>query len=305
MLQKIRETAGPLPPPDAGNRVTLVELFTGAMCDPCVAADLALSAVLQDVPATEVVQLTYHSHIPGPDPLTCADGEGRAKYYNVEGTPTVFMNGQQVPQIGGFFLPAHIEQNFHVLRSPIEFFLKQSTDVTIEPKAEAADGQLKVHVAVRGVPDDVIGKVRLRVAVVEDDVHYVAPNGIRHHRMVVRTLVGGRGGKAANKDKGLEYSITIPLVELKARQIGYLLQMEHGKRVAFPDKPVVMKPLHLAAFVQNDATKEVLQAAMTPVAGELVYPRIEARANGEIRIVPDDPSREHPVDAPADAAPEK
>jgi hypothetical protein len=145
--------------------------------------------------------------------------------------------------------------------------------------------------------------VRLRVAVVEDQVEFVAPNGIRHHRMVVRTLLGGPGGKAANKDKVLEYSIAIPLAELKARQVAYMAQVEHGKRVTFSAYPAVMKPLHVVAFVQNDATKEVLQAAATSVTGELKYPEFEIRPGGEVRRVPDGSETAPPhTDAPADAA---
>src|SRR5262245_27716729 len=73
------------------DRVVLVELFTGAQCPPCVAADLAFDALAKTYKPTEVVLLEYHLHIPGPDPLTNADSEARQKYYGdaIEGTPTI------------------------------------------------------------------------------------------------------------------------------------------------------------------------------------------------------------------------
>ena len=278
---KIREAATELPAADAGNRTLLVEFFTGAACQPCVATDLALETVLADVPKTEAILLTYHQHLPGPDPLTSSDSEGRGKFYNLQGTPSVFMNGAPIEKLGGPFYPAFIEQNYHTLRSPIDFFLKTSTEVTIEPTAEVVEGKLNVKVAVNGVPEDLMSKVRLRLAIAEDKIDFHAPNGVRRHHMVVRTMLGGVGGKAANKNKVLEYSISMPLAVLKSQQMTYLVQFEHGRRLRFPTKPVDLKPLHLVAFVQNDTTREVLQAAATPVLGELEYPEMRFETPGE------------------------
>src|SRR5262249_22800010 len=63
------------------DRVVLVELFTGAQCPPCVAADMAFDALGKTFKPSEVVLLQYHLHIPGPDPLTNADTETRARFY--------------------------------------------------------------------------------------------------------------------------------------------------------------------------------------------------------------------------------
>ena len=54
----------------AGTVPVLVELFTGAECPPCVAADLAFDALGKTYKPTDVVLLEYHLHIPGPDALT-------------------------------------------------------------------------------------------------------------------------------------------------------------------------------------------------------------------------------------------
>jgi hypothetical protein len=269
ILDGIRQKAPKLPKDEAGNKLILMELFTGTACGPCVTADLVLHALTQELPA-QTVLVSYHQHIPGADPLASGDAEGRAKYYNVEGTPSLFINGQQMPQIGYPFLPTFVEQCYRQLLAPADFFLKQSTDVQIEASAHAADRKLNVNVAAHNVPEEMIKNVRLRIALVEDEIDFLAPNGLRHHRMVVRTMLGGTGGKRATADGKLELQLAMPLDILKVQQIVYLAQYEHGKRIQFPVKPLALKPLHLVAFVQNDdQTHEVLQSAIIPVTGDL------------------------------------
>lgn len=81
------------------NQVVVMELFTGAQCPPCVAADVAFDALLKTYQPTEFIGLQYHLHIPGPDPLTNEDAVERSKYYAVRGTPSTYFNG--VSEAGG------------------------------------------------------------------------------------------------------------------------------------------------------------------------------------------------------------
>src|SRR5204862_922525 len=78
------------------NRAVLVELFTGAQCPPCVAADLAFDALEKAFPSSDVVLLQYHLHIPRPDALCNADVEKRATLYRatLDSTPTIYLNGK-------------------------------------------------------------------------------------------------------------------------------------------------------------------------------------------------------------------
>ena len=55
-----------------------MEIFTGAECPPCVAADVGFDALLKSYKPTEFIGLQHHLHIPGPDPLTNADTVARA-----------------------------------------------------------------------------------------------------------------------------------------------------------------------------------------------------------------------------------
>ncbi|HEY3129390.1 MAG TPA: tetratricopeptide repeat protein, partial [Acidobacteriota bacterium] len=82
-------------------RVVLIEVFSGAGCPPCVAADLAADAVMERYPRKDVAVLVYHLHIPQPDPLTNPSTEARAKFYSVRGVPSVRIDGDTETGAGG------------------------------------------------------------------------------------------------------------------------------------------------------------------------------------------------------------
>ena len=305
LFAKLKETDAEFPAVDAGNRIVLAEVFTGTACEACVAADLAVELLHDNLPSTELVVLNYHNHVPGPDPLTSLDSEERATFYQVQGTPAVFVNGAPIPNVGGFFMPEMIEDSYKRIRMGVDFFLKTSTEIVITATAEAAEGNLAVNVAVEGILEKELSNVRLRLAIVEENVPLNAPNGIRKHPMVVRTMLGGPKGISA-KQGALKYSLQkMPLAELKARQLGYLRSFEEGKRIKFSKKPADLKPLFLAAFVQNEMTREVLQAVLVPVTGELVYPEINFDPPAE-KPAGDQPAETPTPDKnPTDSATEK
>ena len=100
-----------------GDRVVLMELFTGAQCPPCVAADVAFDALIHSYRPTELVTLQYHLHIPGPDPLTGPAALARGDYYDVHSTPTTLFNGQPEARGGGGM--ANAEAKYHQYREVI------------------------------------------------------------------------------------------------------------------------------------------------------------------------------------------
>src|SRR5262249_1815173 len=103
----------------SNDRVALMELFTGAECPPCVAADVGFDGLIKTYKPTDVVLLQYHLHIPGPDPLTNADTEARAKYYpELRGTPSTFFNGKA--EYGGGGPMANSENKYKEYRSVID-----------------------------------------------------------------------------------------------------------------------------------------------------------------------------------------
>jgi hypothetical protein len=109
-------------------------------------------------------------------------------------------------------------------------------------------------------------KVRLRFALVEEQVRYVGGNQVRFHHDVVRALPGGADGFPV-KEKTTKQTASVSLAELRKNLSAYL--DDFGKQHPFPNerRPLDLKKLRVVAFVQDDETKEVLQAAQVDVKG--------------------------------------
>jgi hypothetical protein len=120
------------------------------------------------------------------------------------------------------------------------------------------------------LPDDA-ANVRLRLVLAEDEVQLPAMNGIRLHEMLARVMPGGPAGIAPIDGK-LAYAKTLDLAAIKQELADYLAEYEAAVGTEFPAKPLELDKLHLVAFVQDDETREVLQAAAIPVEGGLAAP---------------------------------
>lgn len=247
-----------------GNRVVLCELFTGAPCEPCVAADIAVGGIENTYADSDLIALRYHQHNAGPDPLSNEDAEARAFHYKVAGTPTVVLNGRPVGHNVGGLVP-QAPQIYQRLRDAVDELSAADTPVRIALEAEAKDGKLSMTSKVQGL-DGPVEDLRLRLVLAEETIPFVAGNGIRRHEMVVRTMPGGPDGIPA-REGTLEFSTSVELEELRQRLSDYLAAYEENQGEKFPVKPLDLKRLHLVAFVQNDRTGEVLQAAGVPVSG--------------------------------------
>ena len=254
--------------PSEGSRVVLAELFTGAECPPCAAADLAFDGIIDRYDRATVAVLEYHLNIPGPDPMTNPDSELRANYYDVAGTPGAVIDGTD----------KHFEErrtntaaeNFKILRAMIEPRLAEAPGATfsgLSLKREA--GKISVSGEVRwpAGPARNPGKLRLRIALAEETVHYTGSNGIHFHHMVVRRMLSpadrtfllGKTGKSTFSE-----SVNLSALEtgLRAYLDGY--EREYSAQEAgfrFGEKPYKINPglLRAVVFVQDDETMQVMQ----------------------------------------------
>ena len=110
--------------------------------------------------------------------------------------------------------------------------------------------------------------MRLRFALVEDVVRYKGGNNLPSHHYVVRALPGGAKGIALT-EKSSKQTATIDLDELRGNLKKYLDDYaSKGRAFPKPAKPLELANLHVVAFVQNDDTKEVLQAVKVEVRGQ-------------------------------------
>ena len=278
--QRIRAIGNPRVPPrknTAGAKVALCELFTGSECPPCLAADLATTVLESTYAMSDVIVLRYHQHNPAPDPLANQVCEERSSAYETQGTPAVFVNGKEFPGAGGFM--DQVRDAYLRLVKTVEPILDETTDVSIELSAEANDG--KISISARALGSDAFPKsARLRLALSENKIAFVAGNGVRMHDMIVRAMPGGPDGIPAKKGK-LSYTGEVDLAKLKTQLGKHLARIESETRSEFKDKPLELKSLHLVAFVQNDDTNEVLQAIAVPVTGDLTTPAPTAPAAAE------------------------
>jgi hypothetical protein len=242
-----------------GDRAVLVELFTGTECPPCVAADLAFEAAERAFKPAEVVLLQYHLHVPGPDPLANAATDARGKYYDkqVEGTPTVLVDGKVAEVQGGG--ASNAPNRYRQFAGILEKELEQPAGAKLTAKASREGDKLKVSAKVSGLakPGPM---VRLRFAVVEERVRYRGGNGVRYHHCVVRGFAGGPDGFPLAKADA-EQSAEVDLEKLRGELNTYLDTFaKENEGAQFPERPMRLDRLRVVAFVQDDATHEVLQA---------------------------------------------
>lgn len=292
-LSEETRTAGPAPlPADQRKRVSLVELFTGTGCPPCVAGDAAVD-VLHDVYPQHVIALQYHQHIPAPDPLTNQDSEDRLTYYSIGGTPAVFVDGlTHPPQMGiGGFLQS-VGTSYSLLRSMVDTRIPLDAVGELQLAASVENGDLSISATGTGFEESLLPKLRMRLALAEDVIDFVAPNGVRQHHLVVREMPGGAKGTSAREGK-FAYTLQMPLSDVEQHLTDYLSQFEAGRNITFPLKPTALGPLSLVAWVQNDETREILHAAIVPVSG----------TGGPASATPGKPAGESPAatESPASA----
>ncbi|MFO0845029.1 MAG: hypothetical protein U0797_22005 [Gemmataceae bacterium] len=245
------------------DRVVLVELFTGAQCPPCVAADLAFDAIGKTYGAREVALVQYHIHVPAPDPLTCPDSEGRFQFYedSVKGAPAILFNGRSGPGGGGPREDAPEKYDEYV--DELDRLMEQPAKAEVKVAASRKGDKVSITAEVDKL--DVTGDdVRLRVVLVEEEVAYKGTNGIAAHRHVVRAMPGGPDG-VVMAAKGVKKTYEVDLAELKKKLADYLEKF--GEKNKFPNKerPLELKKLKVIAFVQNDRGGEVLQAVQADV----------------------------------------
>ena len=238
-------------------RAVLVELFTGAQCPPCVAADMAFDGLEKTYAPGEVVLLQYHMHIPRPEPMSNADSAARFEYYaekyvkKVGGTPATLFNGKPDAPGGGFRDDG--PEKYKEYCEVVNKLLESTTPVKLSAKATRNGDKIDIEATVKDLdkPGD---NVRLRLALVEDWVRFKGSNQLQYHHRVVRALPGGATGVSV-KAKDFEHKASVDLETLRKTLNKYLDE-------DYPDgpRPMRLRNLHVVAFVQNDETTEILQA---------------------------------------------
>jgi hypothetical protein len=250
------------------DRAVLVELFTGAQSDKCAGADLAFEGLLKSYKPSEVILLAYHVHFGGADPLTTPDTMARLKYYEEEitGLPTIFFDGK-AEEVGGGSLDTS-GKIYGIYRKNLAPILEKPAQAKLTLNAARKGNKIEINAEASGV-ENPGENIRLRYALVEERVHFVGESGIRYHYHVVCALPAGEKGVAV-RDKVTRHNTSVDLEALRKDQAKYLAEISKKSRTQFPsvEQMLEFKDLHVVAFVQNDKTKEVLQAAQVELGKE-------------------------------------
>lgn len=178
-----------LRPKSSNARLVLAELFTGAACPPCVSVDMAFDGVLERYSRQDVAVVVYHVHVPGPDPMTNLATQARAArdgIYAVGGVPTFAIDG--LTNSGGGSAEA-APAMFDTVSKAIEKQLAQVPEAALALKAKVVGSTIKVSADVSKITSK-SDKLKLQIALVEQQQRYSGPNGVRFHPMVVRSLAG-------------------------------------------------------------------------------------------------------------------
>jgi hypothetical protein len=252
-----------------GSRTVLMEIFTGAECPPCVAADVAFDALLKTYQPSEFIGLQHHLHIPGPDPLTSADTLARQQYYGneVRGTPSTFFNGKSAAGGGGSMTGAL--NKYKQYRELIDPALGEAKKADIKLSATRAGDEVMITARATLDSGNAPGaaKPKLRLVLIEESVRYPGSNKLRFHHNVVRAFPGGAEGKALEGAAGT-LEATVSLSELRKNQDAYLEQYPSSPRGrAFPNPlpPIDLDDLAVVALVQDDSDHSIWHAVQVPV----------------------------------------
>jgi len=263
------------PVSSATTHTVLAELFTGAGCEPCMAPDLAFDAALKRYNRSELVLLVHHDNAPAADPLANDATEERAKYYSTGGgTPHAYLDGKPLHLVEG--LPSHAQDSADKLFSDIDKEISRPTvthvTVSAERKGDLVDVTATAHTRPNG------RTYQLHIDLLEKEVSYSGENSLRFHPMVVRATAeqsAAGSGFLIPITGVLNIHYTFKLSEIEASNLGYYdRHIESIKKrsnglvvIQYREKKASIRADHLAvaAFIQNDSDKEVLQSAYADV----------------------------------------
>lgn len=249
------------------DRVVLAEVFTGAACPPCVAVDLGFDAALERYARKDVAVLMYHVHIPGPDPLTTKATDDRRNWYRVTGVPNFAVDGELDNRGGGGREQA--KSAYERIIAKLDKALEMPAEGALDLSATLESGTVRVKATPSRLNAE--GKpVKLQIALVEEMISYSGENGIRFHPVVVRALADAdKGGITVERANPTAAEYTFDLAKLSADHKAYLDDYEAKNNRTFSRKPTQIDPgkLSIVAFLQDEATKKVLQAAHVKVGG--------------------------------------
>lgn len=251
------------PTPGRTHRTVLAEVFSGAACGPCLATDVAFEAAMEHYKSKDLAMLMYHIPIPDVDPMMNQATEARREFYQVRLAPYPLINGVHLPKTGGG--RGKIQESFTLVKTAIDAALETPSEAQIKVDVMQQGPKVRVKLAVEKI-HSASADLRLHLVLAENEVRYMGSNGVRFHPMVVRAMAGDRAeGWAVKAGQTATFEHTFDLQKLSAVAKAYLDDYELNGRTFNPTfdqkkHEIAWNGLSLVAFVQDQQTKQVLQA---------------------------------------------
>ncbi len=227
-------------------RTPFVEMITNTGCPPCGPADEQLDQIAESM-GDSIAIIRYHAWWPSAaDPFYQAnipENTARINYYGADYTPHLWINGTL------FDADANTGQwntwIHDALRVPSPWAL------WVEGVYDPGNQTGEVYVTVQAVDLIPYTDVRLRAAVIENDIYYAAPNGSVWHHQTFRDMFPDVNGIPLTLDPGESVTETL----------------------AFTIDPNwVWSNCEVVVFLQDDGTKHALNAdrvALSDIVGVL------------------------------------
>jgi hypothetical protein len=229
-----------------------------------VGAGLAFKAALERYTRNDFIVLNYHVHIPLPDPMVNPTTLKRQEFYSVNSSPSYFFDGDSDGGGGGADAAKALFDS--KVDPTIEKLLAVPPGAKIDLRATSTGSKVTVKATVSKVTSK-SEKLRLQIVLAEESVTFSGENGERFHPVVVRSMAldqKSAQGFALAPGKGGSFQYTFDVAKAVADAKAHLEDFETNTRKGeykFREKKHEIKGgLVVVAFVQDEATKKVLQS---------------------------------------------
>ncbi len=233
-------------------------------------AGLAFDAAHERYSRQDFIWLNYHVHIPQPDPMVNPSTVARRTFYGVNSSPSYFFDGESD---GGGGSAESAKNLFDSKVEPkIQAHLAMAPEAAVQIQATQAGNTVKAKATVSNVKSK-SDKLRVQIVLAEESVTFSGENGERFHPIVVRGMAvdaKAAQGFALAPGKGGAFEYTFDLAKLMADAkeglINYETKERKGEYTFREKKHEIKNGLVAVAFVQDEATKKVLQATYVKIA---------------------------------------
>lgn len=229
-------------------KTPFIEHFTQASCGPCASQNPGMYTTLNTFGSADYVKLTYQVSWPGTDPMNAEYAAGpsaRTTYYNVSGVPDCSLSGGTTSS-----------PNTAVTAATLAAKAAETTPYSMTITHSWDNGNITVNVDVTNTSASPANSMdKIYIAMVEDHVSYSsAPgsNGETDFYYVNRQFYNASTGAA-----GATSGTSLPTIAAGATEsFSFTISASN-----IPNYIRDLNQLNFLAFIQNNSTKAVDQAA--------------------------------------------